>query len=374
MRRRRKGFTLIELLVVIAIIGILAALVFPVFARARESARKAVCLSNVKNIALAIQMYLADNNDTLPPKEHRPEVVGWFAAMTGDRETSEAIVACTIWANPYLRWPVVLDEYTKNRDVWRCPSAKAQGGASFIIPTSDWFSHLVAYEGVWGGPDFNWSVCNTTWPVGWGGEVTDTLTQQRYAIDVGAGGGTAGVNKVFVQSIATGEESAAGLKLVEVQDTVRYAICADGGVQTKILHAGSTAYPDICCTECAGVNWYSWGWPEVSDPATGAINCPDGSYCPECWAMRANLAWIKDPARRSASTRHLGGVNLGFLDGHASWINSVRLLNAVGEGDLEGIAPWCGFGGSRAGWEAHEPDDECGCEGGAVPPYVEFLY
>ena len=59
----RKGFTLIELLVVIAIIGILASMVFPVFARARESARKAVCLSNVKNIALAVQMYLADNND-----------------------------------------------------------------------------------------------------------------------------------------------------------------------------------------------------------------------------------------------------------------------------------------------------------------------
>jgi len=58
MARRSKGFTLIELLVVIAIIGILAAMVFPVFARARESARKTVCLSNVKNISLAIQMYL----------------------------------------------------------------------------------------------------------------------------------------------------------------------------------------------------------------------------------------------------------------------------------------------------------------------------
>ena len=71
---RRKGFTLIELLVVIAIIGILAAMVFPVFARARESARKAVCLSNVKNIALAIQMYMSDHNDTFPP-----ELLQWRA-------------------------------------------------------------------------------------------------------------------------------------------------------------------------------------------------------------------------------------------------------------------------------------------------------
>ena len=83
--RRRKGFTLIELLVVIAIIGILAAMVFPVFARARESARKAVCLSNVKNIALAIQMYLGDYNDHFPPTETRTEVVDWFNTL-GDVE------------------------------------------------------------------------------------------------------------------------------------------------------------------------------------------------------------------------------------------------------------------------------------------------
>ena len=83
MMARRRGFTLIELLVVIAIIGILAAMVFPVFARARESARKAVCLSNVKNLALAIQMYLSDYSDHFPPSEHRAEVVDWFNALGG---------------------------------------------------------------------------------------------------------------------------------------------------------------------------------------------------------------------------------------------------------------------------------------------------
>src|SRR5512141_3170367 len=60
MFRGRRGFTLIELLVVIAIIGILAAMLFPVFARARESARKVQCLSNVKNIAMAVSMYLGE--------------------------------------------------------------------------------------------------------------------------------------------------------------------------------------------------------------------------------------------------------------------------------------------------------------------------
>jgi len=62
----KKGFTLIELLVVITIIGLLAALLFPVFAKARERARKTVCESNLHQIGLAIQMYQADSNGLLP--------------------------------------------------------------------------------------------------------------------------------------------------------------------------------------------------------------------------------------------------------------------------------------------------------------------
>ncbi|UCH34100.1 MAG: prepilin-type N-terminal cleavage/methylation domain-containing protein, partial [Armatimonadota bacterium] len=64
--RKNRGFTLIELLVVIAIIAILAAILFPVFARAREAARKATCLSNLKQIALAAIMYAQDYDEVLP--------------------------------------------------------------------------------------------------------------------------------------------------------------------------------------------------------------------------------------------------------------------------------------------------------------------
>jgi len=62
----RKGFTLIELLVVIAIIAILAAILFPVFAQAREKARQTGCLSNVKQIGLGVQMYLQDYDEYVP--------------------------------------------------------------------------------------------------------------------------------------------------------------------------------------------------------------------------------------------------------------------------------------------------------------------
>ena len=66
MRRHRGGFTLIELLVVIAIIAILAAILFPVFAQARGKARQTACLSNMKQIGMAIQMY-HDDYQELPP-------------------------------------------------------------------------------------------------------------------------------------------------------------------------------------------------------------------------------------------------------------------------------------------------------------------
>src|SRR5437879_8414171 len=65
--RRGRGFTLIELLVVIAIIAILAAILFPVFAQAREKARQSVCLSNMKQVGLGLSMYTQDYDETLQP-------------------------------------------------------------------------------------------------------------------------------------------------------------------------------------------------------------------------------------------------------------------------------------------------------------------
>jgi prepilin-type N-terminal cleavage/methylation domain-containing protein len=67
---RRNGFTLIELLVVIAIIAILAAILFPVFAQAREKARQTQCLSNMRQMGLAVQMYLQDFDERFPLDSH----------------------------------------------------------------------------------------------------------------------------------------------------------------------------------------------------------------------------------------------------------------------------------------------------------------
>ena len=85
--RRKSGFTLIELLVVIAIIAILAAILFPVFARARENARRSSCQSNEKQIALGFKQYIQDNN------ERYPASAGWNTAIL-DYTKSEAILKC----------------------------------------------------------------------------------------------------------------------------------------------------------------------------------------------------------------------------------------------------------------------------------------
>jgi prepilin-type N-terminal cleavage/methylation domain-containing protein/prepilin-type processing-associated H-X9-DG protein len=370
MGTRRRGFTLIELLVVIAIIGILAAMVFPVFARARESARKAVCLSNVKNIALAIQMYLADNNDTLPPTEHRNEVIG--APLPGeDVLCGEAAT----YANPYLRWPVILDEYVKNRDVWTCPSAKVYGGVGAINPDPDWFRWLTAHaETVW-GPDNAWGdmlcVWNTSWwPRGWGGAVTDTYLQgpvYGYASPEGADVTTV---KAFRMSIADNAGVAVeGLgqsnwarKLVSVQDPVSHIICGDAGYKSAqgfMTNLCYVAYPEICALACSGVcGWVDWeACYEDAGDCVYMFAPNDGSF-------------VSDRSLVKPYARHFGGVNLGFLDGHASWWNSERLIAEFasrardGEGNAFGLIHWGPASFITGGGNVSQTED---CIG--LPPY-----
>ena len=93
--RGKSGFTLIELLVVIAIIAILAAILFPVFARARENARRASCQSNLKQIALGIKQYTQDYDERFPLAISGGSVYGWADAV-----------------QPYL----------KSTQIYQCPS------------------------------------------------------------------------------------------------------------------------------------------------------------------------------------------------------------------------------------------------------------
>ena len=110
MRSKRRGFTLIELLVVIAIIAILAAILFPVFARAREKARMASCQSNMKELALGVLMYIQDYDERLP----------------GMYQDIPAPIT-------YQCWTGSIYPYVKNGQVYICPSAN-QAASSSVYP------------------------------------------------------------------------------------------------------------------------------------------------------------------------------------------------------------------------------------------------
>ncbi|MBW3635146.1 MAG: DUF1559 domain-containing protein [Armatimonadetes bacterium] len=125
----QRGFTLIELLVVIAIIAILAAILFPVFGRARENARRSSCQSNMKQLGLAVMQYAQDYDEMYP---------------MGMRNN---------WTNA---WAVTVQPYAKSYEVFRCPNE------SNIKPRDGW---------EWSGPTISYAAnmysngCNTLWGV-----------------------------------------------------------------------------------------------------------------------------------------------------------------------------------------------------------------
>ena len=112
MKMNRKAFTLIELLVVIAIIAILASILFPVFARARENARRTSCLSNLKQLGLGVMQYVQDYDDTYPTTSRYT----WGVYGQSNSGTT------TFWFND-------LQSYVKSTQVFRCPSSPLKDGS-----------------------------------------------------------------------------------------------------------------------------------------------------------------------------------------------------------------------------------------------------
>jgi prepilin-type N-terminal cleavage/methylation domain-containing protein/prepilin-type processing-associated H-X9-DG protein len=148
LRPERPGFTLIELLVVIAIIAILAAILFPVFAQARESARQTTCLSNLKQIALASQMYAQDYDETFVPVGGTIEEK-WPAP---GRMTRDGV-------KPVNGWSMNLLPYSKSRDLFQCLSMDTtfQGSGDCKAFNGQRMTNHYAYN-AWLGADDSYGI------------------------------------------------------------------------------------------------------------------------------------------------------------------------------------------------------------------------
>jgi len=226
----KRGFTLIELLVVIAIIAILAAILFPVFARAREKARQTSCLSNVKELALGTLMYAQDYDEMYPC---------WDRNLTED-------------TSPLYPGRAVMP-YVKNLGIFTCPSG--------------------------GDPPANMTTDPLTWNhYGHGGD-----PEFRYP---GAYKGYAWSYYIF--------HGVPGKKMARIAYPAGTIMLGDSAHMWG--GAGAMIFSNRCCD----------GQGTTGAPLDGLLS--DGTPTPDDFS------------------RHNGGENYAFLDGHAKWLSSHTVL------------------------------------------------
>jgi len=269
-----KAFTLIELLVVIAIIAILAAILFPVFAKVREKARQTSCLSNGKQLALAVIQYSQDSDDTNPPSV--VSTADFRLPWGGDSDG---------------HWDTLILPYVKTFAAYSCPDDSI---ANSLIPGQEWRGARVSWAansfGV-GDPATNYSTKKMLGAFG-------TPNPSNSVLPVAVG--LAHINSP-ASSIMLGEKHADDVKSACTSAGVENT-SAQGPVQT--FDDGTPAY-----------TWCSNAIPDATRPATAAYpNGRDGGV----------------------SAKHNGLANFVFCDGHAKAMMPA-LTNPHGTNDADNM-------------------------------------
>jgi len=245
MRSTRKGFTLIELLVVIAIIAILAAILFPVFAQAREKARQISCLSNEKQLGLAFMQYIQDNDELFPsgnvgtgaPKAPNLGTVGQ------DGEANQGGEG----------WSSEIYNYVKSTGLYKCADdstgvVTGTGAAGIGVPVSYFFNSDLSVAGT-GASDAQMQSPASTVVIGEctgvHNDVTQSGTPTRYSSDA--------VGDGYDAIYDAGGFNNAG-------DTAKYATGQLGGSATAPSQAappGLNTPPDVAVAQhsTGGANW-----------------------------------------------------------------------------------------------------------------------
>jgi len=270
---KQRGFTLIELLVVIAIIAILAAILFPVFAQARESARTTACLSNVKQLTLGAMMYTQDYDE-------RFWTWNWnFNCNAGNNGQGRDSASF---------WTMAIYPYVKNKQVYQCPddilqwddaySNNAGQNCSDDNGTHDYFAP--------GNGVYFWDTSNANW------------------------------NPNYV-SYGANESLDGGTKLAAIRAPANFMLFGDCAPQLADMWAGTGGAGNPPNSN------YIVARVAFSSDHNGCCLMWDSSYPASYYEQLANDNGAGNSSPISSwletSTRHHGGENVSFTDGHAKY-------------------------------------------------------
>jgi prepilin-type N-terminal cleavage/methylation domain-containing protein len=272
VRSHRNAFTLIELLVVIAIIAILAAILFPVFAQAREKARQSSCLSNTKQMGLGIMMYTQDYDETYPQAY-------WY---TNDTDGSAG----------YNQWSGMIQPYVKNVGIFVCPSDPNKG----IIPTNpglDLQAPRISY------------VANAA-----------VLPRKRRSIDPANVASAASIDAP-ADVIVIGEMTNT---LACINDTSNAGTA--GGAYVNKSHRSTNAFMN-------SASGGTWKGESAADFSLSAVYAATPALAAQAFAA-CKAPGYAGGALHIAYTqadRHTGGSCYTFADGHSKWMKLEQTLN-----------------------------------------------
>lgn len=260
------GFTLIELLVVVAIIALLAAILFPVFGRARENARRSSCQSNLKQIGLGLEQYKNDYDGWLAPVQTAP---------------------------PSQRgWPTLLDPYLKSAQIYNCPSAERPGVAPDATLLSPTLGTARAYCGLVTGDQSASGTSIITQPnlsYSW-----NAITDRDDAWEVPTWGRYAGSSTNPTLASGTRLEKSGFITLGE-RSPLQEAAIGDASGTIQIVDG------------IAGAN---------TDPGT-ATPCQASALVRIDTQLKTDH--YPDRVTTKPAYRHFGGFNALFGDGHVKW-------------------------------------------------------
>ncbi len=284
--RPTAAFTLIELLVVIAIIAILAAILFPVFAQAREKARQTACLSNTKQMGLGIQMYTQDYDETFAP--------GYY--YNDPTQTSN------LDATGIRQWSGLIQPYVKNEQIFVCPSDKVRG----VAPTNFIGNNKGAGSG--GSVALNPNIQDDQ-----AARISYTANEAIMPRPRGGVGGVTLGQTQSVVSLAAVDAPASVIAITEFTDyTNAISGTGPGGTTNKshrpsdawALNAAGTVPYDTSNTNNSPIYALSSTAAKAIFAAQPTAPYGGGSY--------PHLIYVN-------SGRHSGGNTYTFADGHSKW-------------------------------------------------------